>query len=51
MPNPNKGCEWHSDHKSNCAYVKKMLGQVKYFDEQAGIYTSAESWKHIFGDE
>ena len=32
MPNPNKGCEWHTDKKSNCDYVKTMLGQIKYFE-------------------
>ena len=45
VPNPNKGCEWHSDKKSNCDYIKEMLKQIKYFEEDAGIYTSAKHYK------
>jgi hypothetical protein len=47
--NPNKGCEWGTDYKANCDYVKEMLSQVKYFDQKSGIYTSAAFYKKIFG--
>ena len=39
MPNPNKGCEWHTDYKANCDYIKEMLAQITYFQQKAGIYT------------
>lgn len=49
MENPNTGCKWGNDYKSNCEYVKTMLAQVKYFHQESGIYTSAEFYKQIFG--
>jgi hypothetical protein len=49
MDNPNVGCKWSNDYKGNCEYVKEMLGVIKYFNQKAGIYTSAEFYKQIFG--
>lgn len=49
--NPNAGCEWNHDPKSNCDYVKDMLAQIKYFQSPAGIQTSERFYKQIFGSQ
>jgi hypothetical protein len=43
--NPNAGCSWNHDHKSNCDYVKEMLGQLKYFQTPAGIQTTESFYR------
>jgi hypothetical protein len=48
--NPNAGCEWSNDHKSNCDYVKEMISQIEYFKTPAGIQTSDSFYKRIFGN-
>jgi hypothetical protein len=43
--NPNAGCGWSNDHKSNCDYVKEMLSMLKYFQTPAGIQTSEKFYR------
>ena len=50
MPNPNRDCEWGADHSANCNYIHSMLAAVKYFNQDAGIYTSAAFYKKILGE-
>ena len=43
--NKNSGCHWGTDYKSNCEYIRTMIGQIKYFETKAGIYTESAFYK------
>jgi hypothetical protein len=48
--NKAPGCHWGTDYKANCDFIKEMLGQVKYFNQKAGIYTDSKFYKEILGN-
>jgi len=52
--NRNPTCSWPTsttkDYESNCKYVKEMLGQIAYFKQKAGVYTTSKFFKQIFGN-
>lgn len=44
------GCSWNIyDSMSNCQYLSQLLIRIKYYEKQAGIYTSNYDWDQVFG--